>query len=82
MARLEAERRPNRQCYICGSEFGSCSTGAQHVLIAFQVRAGNPEFLHLVDERGALQAQLGRGAFPAADHPSDRFKGVQNQVPF
>jgi hypothetical protein len=44
--------------------------------------AGISQLLHLVDQRSALPAKFGGGAFRAADHLTDFFKGVRNQSSF
>src|SRR5216684_3496930 len=47
-----------------------------------ETRPGNPQLLHLVDQRRALQAKFGGCPFRAPDHPTDSFKRVQNQSAF
>src|SRR5208282_1717194 len=53
-----------------------------HILPAFRRRAGNPELLHLVDQRSALQSKPGGCALRAADYPTDCFKRAKNQSVF
>jgi len=50
------------------------------VVITFEIRSGNTQLLHFVDERSALQAKFGSGTFWAADHPADSLKRAQNQI--
>src|SRR5229473_378195 len=44
-------------------------------------RAENPQLMHFVDQRSALQAKFGGRAFRAADHPTDYNKSRQNVSP-
>ena len=44
--------------------------------------AGNAQFLHFVDQGGALETESGGCAFWATDHPSDCVEGLQNQSAF
>src|SRR5271157_981340 len=53
-----------------------------HTLPACQSRAGNPELLHLVDQRRTLQAKPGSCALRAADDPADCFERAKNQSVF
>src|SRR5882724_8027566 len=52
-----------------------------HILVAKERRPENPQLLHFVDERSALQAKSGGGTLWSADHPTDSFKRLQNQRP-
>ena len=47
-----------------------------------ETRPANPELLHLANQSSALQAKFGGCPFRAADHPTSRFKRVQNQSAF
>src|ERR1017187_1449715 len=50
-----------------------------HFMIASERRSRNPVPLHLVDQRSALQTELGGCAIPSSDYPTGCFKRTQNQ---
>ena len=56
--------------------------GFPQIRTALEDRSGNPQLLHFADQRSALQAKFGRCAVRASDHPSGRFKCVQNHGAF
>ncbi len=49
-----------------------------NILVALQTRPGNPQLMHLVDQRSALQAKFGGCSLRAANHPTDAFERAQD----
>src|SRR4030088_721132 len=53
-----------------------------HTFTALEIRPGNSQLLHLVNQCRALQAKFRGGTFRPAHHPTDVFKRPQNQSSF
>ena len=62
-----------------GSKSPSSNRWPDHVRRGREIGPVNPQLLHLVDQRRALQSQFGGRAFRAAEHPTNLLKRLQDQ---